>query len=333
MRKLPLSRAGQIFPLLDMLRRNGAPIDRALERHKLPRKLLGNPDLRVSTRALATFLEDTGRREGVEDIGWCVVSAFDGQMSGRLKRTVRTSPSLFCMLDAVCTLAHFESSRVSFWMRPCDEAVLICSRGSLEPTASGMPEFAKMRLGILIELVRQFAGPNWFPTECGFETDCKIGALMAGDLPDTRLWRGKEYDWVRVPRFLLARPPLLRESQATGTPIPDSAESEPDVVASLLELLRPYVAENVPTVHEAAELSGTSVRTLQRQLTEAGCNYRDVVQRVRFETARELLKEPEGKLVDIACVLGYADQAHFTRAFRRWTGVAPGEYRAQLHSG
>jgi AraC-like DNA-binding protein len=51
----------------------------------------------------------------------------------------------------------------------------------------------------------------------------------------------------------------------------------------------------------------------------------------RIETARELLRSGIGP-TELSHRLGFADQSHFTRTFRRLVGVAPGQYRDALHS-
>jgi AraC-like DNA-binding protein len=93
--------------------------------------------------------------------------------------------------------------------------------------------------------------------------------------------------------------------------------------------LRAYVPETQPQVALAAEIAGTSVRTLQRRLTPFGMSYSRLVQQMRFEAATELLAKPDIRMLDVAHAVGYEDQAHFTRAFRRFAGVSPTEYRRQ----
>ena len=73
--------------------------------------------------------------------------------------------------------------------------------------------------------------------------------------------------------------------------------------------------------------SPVSCRSLQRILAGHGLTLRRLLDQVRFERACELLEDDSARLVDIALDLGYSDQAHFTRAFRRWTGETPGAYR------
>lgn len=65
------------------------------------------------------------------------------------------------------------------------------------------------------------------------------------------------------------------------------------------------------------------------RLAAAHLSYSELVELVRFHAALEALADPDQKLIDIASQLGYYDQATFTRAFRRWTGVAPGAFRRQ----
>jgi len=76
-----------------------------------------------------------------------------------------------------------------------------------------------------------------------------------------------------------------------------------------------------------AEIAETSPRTLRRWLAKEGTSWRGILNRIRFEAARNRMLEPTLPLAEIAAELGYADQAHFTRAFRRWTGESPSGYR------
>jgi AraC family transcriptional regulator len=58
----------------------------------------------------------------------------------------------------------------------------------------------------------------------------------------------------------------------------------------------------------------------------------DAVRRLRVDEARRLLATGRGRLVDVALYLGFADQAQFTRAFRRVTGLTPRAYRLRFGS-
>jgi AraC-like DNA-binding protein len=72
-----------------------------------------------------------------------------------------------------------------------------------------------------------------------------------------------------------------------------------------------------------------STRTVQRRLEELGTSYQDLVDDVRASLARTLLRDRAYSIVDVALELGYADLKSFYRAFRRWTGVPPGQWRAR----
>jgi hypothetical protein len=69
------------------------------------------------------------------------------------------------------------------------------------------------------------------------------------------------------------------------------------------------------------------VRTLQRRLRSARVKYAGVLQQVRCQAAEQMLADSARAIGDVARALGYSDPAHFTRAFVRWTGLAPREFR------
>jgi AraC-like DNA-binding protein len=96
-----------------------------------------------------------------------------------------------------------------------------------------------------------------------------------------------------------------------------------------MQCLEPHFVDGYPQITLAAEIAGTSVRTLQRRLAEQGVSYSEVVDRARFDVASRLLTESDAPSIEVAYATAYSDPSHFARAFRRIAGVSPREYRAQ----
>jgi AraC-like DNA-binding protein len=94
-------------------------------------------------------------------------------------------------------------------------------------------------------------------------------------------------------------------------------------------MLPSYLDESIPTVAEIAEMAGISIRSFQRKLSSAGVSYSDLLDGVRFENATKLLRDTDAKIIDVAFSSGYSDPAHFTRAFRRFSGITPKEFRGK----
>ena len=90
--------------------------------------------------------------------------------------------------------------------------------------------------------------------------------------------------------------------------------------------LRDALADRGADIHRIARLLGMSVRTLQRRMASSGRSWSDVVEVFRRDEAARLLAGTL-PLVDVAARLGYREQTSFTRAFRRWTGQTPAQWR------
>ncbi|MEM6773757.1 MAG: helix-turn-helix transcriptional regulator [Pseudomonadota bacterium] len=76
-----------------------------------------------------------------------------------------------------------------------------------------------------------------------------------------------------------------------------------------------------------------SRRTLQRRLAEQDVAFLELLDRARRELVYSLLRTPRYRLSEIAFLAGYADQSAFSRAFRRWEGQTPAEFRRAAGSG
>jgi AraC-like DNA-binding protein len=78
-----------------------------------------------------------------------------------------------------------------------------------------------------------------------------------------------------------------------------------------------------PTLVGIAARCDTSPRTLQRILAKGGQSFEAIVEHTRTRRAHEMIRGGDHSLIEIAFLLAYSDQAHFTRAFVRWTGMTP----------
>jgi len=98
-----------------------------------------------------------------------------------------------------------------------------------------------------------------------------------------------------------------------------------DSVKAFLNLM--IEGDEAPSMKRVVAAAGMSARTFQRQLKEEGASFSDLLADVRRSETLKRLSEHNLTIAAIANELGYSDQATFTRAFRRWTGVPPSRFR------
>jgi AraC-like DNA-binding protein len=106
-----------------------------------------------------------------------------------------------------------------------------------------------------------------------------------------------------------------------------SAPPNNDFVAALRQVLRTHRRGGWLTINQVAELADVSVRTLQRKLAAEGRSYSELVDEIRAERAVDLLKKTDVSLVEIGKEVGYSTLPNFFRAFQRWTGKTPAQFR------
>ena len=70
-----------------------------------------------------------------------------------------------------------------------------------------------------------------------------------------------------------------------------------------------------------------SARTLHRRLVEAGTSYQDILDDVRRRLAQEFLRDTALSVEEVAERTGFSDASNFRKAFRKWTGEQPAEFR------
>lgn len=187
----------------------------------------------------------------------------------------------------------------------------------------------------LVLIARELLGDDVKPARVWFAHSAKRAApeLVAffgtEELDFQRTTNGFALDAALLDRPVRGADPalnaVLSQAVAKGAPAAESNTLR-DQVAKAVEALLPLGDANLAKVAKTLHLSE---RTLQRRLSDEGLQFAALLEELRADLARSLLVRSEAPISEVAEKLGYTDAPTFARAFKRWTGLTPGEYRAQ----
>lgn len=329
MPELHLTRCQHLSPFADILNHLGAPTASLLERFRLPSSLQEKLDHYIPILPAIEFAEFASRSQGIEDFGFHAARTLHfGHLSERTRNLIGHAPTLLVALQQACAWASLEDSNLSNWIEHHADHVRYCSKLSGTNGMRHLEHSQWLQNIFPVFIVRQFAEPNWAPATIAFEARYTPGPASQLYWPTSRFLAGQESSWIDVPISLLSLSNRTRNPDARAKS--DHADiSGSDFIHALKLMLPSYLDERPPKLAEIAELAGVSARSLQRMLSRVGTTYSGLLDAARFETARRLLRETDCKIIEVALASGYADPAHFTRAFRRIAGVTPGRFREQ----
>ena len=160
--------------------------------------------------------------------------------------------------------------------------------------------------------------PNGADTARVFQTRVRYGQPHFGLSFDAR--------WLQLPMVQNAQ--SLREFlQQAPANLLVKYRDKTSVTERIRRLLRSHLRGELPSLDEVSRVLGLTPQTLRRRLHEEGQGFQSLKDHLRRDAAIEYLAHPDMTLLDIADQLGFSEASTFHRAFKKWTGVAPGEYR------
>jgi AraC-like DNA-binding protein len=294
-----------------------------------------SPDAYVSTGRVEMALAQLGRRMGDPILGLHLAAASPAGCLGTFDYAVWSSTSLREALSRTSRIYEFICRGVTLEGEEKSDGyhLMVCTRPGLPP-AVVLIDFTfaihvvRIREGIgdtrLVSVSFRHGVDDPQPYE-GF-----FGVMPRFDQPADEL----VFDAALLDR------PLRTADEQTGALLEAHAL---ETIARLrpvdpfLDRLRAAVTRrlrdgDVDLASLAAEL-GQSGRTLQRQLQDRGTSHREVVDAVRRELAIGMLADESTSTVRVAHELGFASPQAFYRAFGRWTGMTPVEFRVARLTG
>jgi AraC-like DNA-binding protein len=218
-----------------------------------------------------------------------------------------------------------------------EEAILTCDfvRGS---ERSNRVSAELVVTGVVITSHRSL-GISQPPRGAEFEHDAPAYAPEYQRVLGCPVRFGSDATRVRFDRRLLDVPQIhsnaelfrLLESQADRSL--GNLASQGTLSARVRALVIEHYDGTKPTMQAVARRLGVSARSLRRHLHEEGHTYAEVVDGAMADVARRLLYDSTATIQDVADRLGFSEPSAFHRAFKRWTGLTPQQFRARCTGG
>ena len=211
----------------------------------------------------------------------------------------------------------------------------LCELGALE-----LP-LIEIILQVAASYVDAVAGPNAIDTTLYIAHPPPAHASLYGEYFHSGVQFNAGFSGIALPASLKALPCPLHDDKTYRAALArcrealDAVLSPDDVVARASHWLAAHFDQTAargtvatqPRLEDLAEALCMSPRTLIRQLAQQGRNFRELRTAQQLEIARVMLNDARYTASEISASLGYGDAANFGRAFRRMTGVSPGQYR------
>ncbi|MAT15378.1 MAG: hypothetical protein CMJ46_08925, partial [Planctomyces sp.] len=273
----------------------------------------------------------------------CPESVFDAYLNGfeigdlgPIAEAMKTCRTVKESLETAIRLGHIAYEGSRFFLKTEGEITWF---GYQDPKviSPGHEFVSDLTLMVYYHLIVNTASETWRPQRMRVSQSKFLRHRSNALLSDCDVEFHPRYSALGFPtEFLWRRKPVTEPQNAfdeSRAYLFSPGECEPfvDVLYRLIASLFPF--QKLPTLRHASRLMNVSPATLKRKLQLMGTSYSQLLNRLRFDTACEMLAIPQMTISDIALELGYSGTNNFVRAFRRMTGVTPGRYRLQQQMG
>jgi AraC-like DNA-binding protein len=329
-------RVAALLGAVPLLREHGIDPAEVLLSLGLDRGTLDHADNRIHYRMAGQLIQRCAELTACPHFGLLVGQQATVQSLGTLGELMLKSPTVRSALR--CLLLHLHlQTRGGVPTHSAEAPVATLGYAIYLRDLVGTAQAYDLVMSFEYNILQALCGPRWLPHEVSFSH-----AAPADLRPYRQFFRAPlrfdadrseiRFDaaWLEqaLPGFEATAHRSLQHELARQLMLaPD------DCAEQVSRALRTMILSGRGSEAQISELMSLPQRSLRRALALQGTSFRAIVDEVRFEVARQLLADTDMTTNEIADALDYGDASAFTRAFRRWTDIPPGAWRARQRSG
>lgn len=325
-------RIGATLALPEVLRSLGEDPAEVLAEAGVDRALFDDPDNRISFSARSRLVSHCVARTGCRHLGLLVGQRNGLHSLGLLGLLVKYSPDVGAALRSLVRHAHLQVRGATVALT-VDGDLAVLTYAIYQPAVEAVDQVGDGAVATFFNVLRELCGPDWAPVEVCF------AHRKPDDLaPYRRFFQAPLRFDAEQYGVVFPADWLSRQLPATDAGLSQLLQKQIDAIearhgddfpAQVRSVLRTALLTGRAGADQIAALFSMHSRTLNRRLADFGITFRKLVDEGRFEIARQMLEDSAMDVAAIAYSLDYADASAFTRAFRRWSGTTPAQWRAE----
>ena len=330
-----LAKAAFLQQFKTAMENNKVAIEPYFKKLRLPLVDMYDPEALIPEKPFWHLINQVAIAEMIPDFGMQVAQITPWHQVDSITRLINKSQSLKTLLESFCEITPSQSNVTSFYLHT--ENALSWFEYSGQPLINNDIQMELYRVTSMIELVQLAAGKNWRPLRVRLMMDRNRVVEKNSILKDCELQFSQVRTAIAFPAGLLdATITLQTTSKHTHPDVNHSQklneiQDKSELVNALRKIISFYITDENLSIEVIADIAGLSTRSLQRMMKKHGMSYNELLNASRRQYAETRLNNSASKISEIAYQLGYNDTAHFTRAFKRWTGMTPTQYRNTQH--
>ena len=320
-----------IFVIND-LRRRGVKIDDLLKEVGLRRTDLADPESRVPYAAVLGLIERAATVTGDPAFGLRLGATRDQHDGGLLGFVLLNSPTL---MDALVNLQRYfriVGDGEEFEIEKTGPLVTLRFRET-DQTLRGLRQNSDYIAAMVIRACRDMTRKRVSPVRAEFihrrpNQKVQYEDVLGCPVTFNADWDALVYaaETMHLP-VIGANLKLLRVLQDACLKILGTSPKKQSLVHDVRELIIDKLAKGTARLDDVARELNMSGKTLERRLVEQGKTFSALLDDIRIGLTKTYLTETDIRLEQLAYLTGYSEPAALVRAFKRWTGTTPMQFR------